>query len=52
MMNQLNLRKRILLGYLLPMLLMVGVCIAVVWNTQDVMSLSKSLAFHYRPVNV
>ena len=42
-MNNLNLRKRILLGYLVPLLLMVLVCATVVWNTQRLNELSIGL---------
>jgi methyl-accepting chemotaxis protein len=44
---RLNLRKRILLGYLAPFLLIAGVCIAVVWNTQIVRQISKSAELQY-----
>ena len=47
MTTKLNLRKRILLGYLAPLLLMVGVCVAVVWNTQTVLQISKSVELAY-----
>jgi CHASE3 domain sensor protein len=43
MTNQLNLRNRILLGYLAPLLLMVGISVAVVWNTQRVRQISQSV---------
>ena len=41
--NRMNLRKRILLGYLLPLLLMLGVALAVYWNTQTLQRISDSL---------
>ena len=44
---KLNLRKRILLGYLAPLALMVGVCVAVVWNTQSVLQVSQSVQLAY-----
>lgn len=51
MANTLNLRKRILLGYLAPLLLMLGVCVAVVWNTQTVLQISKSVELEYEIVS-
>ena len=51
MTTKLNLRKRILLGYLAPLLLMVGVCVAVVWNTQTVLQISKSVELAYAIVD-
>ena len=48
---KLNLRKRILLGYLAPLLLMVGVCVAVVWNTQSVLRISQSVELAYAIVS-
>ncbi|MBE0627924.1 MAG: CHASE3 domain-containing protein [Burkholderiales bacterium] len=47
MRTNLNLRKRILLGYLAPLLLMLGACVAVVWNTQGVLRLSKLVELNY-----
>jgi len=44
---KMNLRKRILLGYLAPLLLMVGVCVAIVWNTQSVLQISQSVQLAY-----
>src|ERR1035437_1108908 len=43
MMNNLNLRKRILLGYLAPLLLMVLVSIVVIWSTQRLNELSNGV---------
>jgi len=48
---KLNLRKQILLGYLAPLLLIVGVCIAVIWNTQSVLQISKSVELAYAIVS-
>ncbi|HEY5582508.1 MAG TPA: CHASE3 domain-containing protein, partial [Rhodoferax sp.] len=48
---KLNLRKQILLGYLAPLALMVGVCVAVVWNTQSVLQISKSVGLAYAIVS-
>ena len=42
-----NLRKRILLGYLAPLLLLLVVCVAVVWSTQTVLQISKSAELQY-----
>ncbi|MBE0627925.1 MAG: hypothetical protein IH606_24285 [Burkholderiales bacterium] len=39
---KMNLRKRILAGYLLPLLLMLGVALAVYWNTQTLQQISDS----------
>lgn len=39
-MKQLNLKNRILLGYLAPLTLMVTVCVGVIWKTQDLNRLS------------
>ncbi|MBI2958777.1 MAG: hypothetical protein HYY28_00555, partial [Betaproteobacteria bacterium] len=39
----LNLRKRILLGYLVPLVLMAGVAVAVYWSTQTLQRISDSL---------
>jgi methyl-accepting chemotaxis protein len=41
MLNNLNLRKRIFLGYMAPLLLMVGVCLTVIWNTRHFVELSN-----------
>jgi len=50
MMKNLNLRKRILLGYLPPLLLMVAVCVAVVWDTRSVSEISKSVELDHAVV--
>ena len=42
-MNNLNMRKRILLGYMAPLLLMVMVSVTVVWSTQRLNELSSGV---------
>ena len=44
---KMNLRKRILLGYLVPLLLMLGVAMAVYWSTQTLQRISDSLDHSY-----
>ncbi len=51
MMSKLNLRKRILLGYLAPLALVLIVCVAVIWSTQDTERLSKSVEEAHALVN-
>jgi methyl-accepting chemotaxis protein len=46
MMKNMKLRKRILLGYLPPLLLMVAVCATVVWDAQSLSEISKSVQLH------
>ena len=48
---KLNLRKQILLGYLVPLLVMAGVCASVVWNTQAQLQISKSVELAYAIVS-
>lgn len=43
MTNKMNLKKRILLGYLMPLLLMLGVALAVYWNTHTLQRISDAL---------
>ena len=43
MMNRLNLRKRILLGYLVPLLLMLAVALAVYWSIGTLRQISEAL---------
>jgi methyl-accepting chemotaxis protein len=44
---KMNLRKRILLGYVIPLLLMAGVSVAVVLNARSVLQISRSLEQAY-----
>ena len=46
-MNNLNLKKRILLGYLAPLLLLVAASVAVVWQTSIMARLSESVELAY-----
>ena len=48
---KLNLRKQILLGYLVPLLMMAGVSASVVWNTQAQLQISKSVELAYAIVS-
>lgn len=43
MKKQLNLRHRIALGYLPPVLLMVAVCALMIWKTQAMLEISRSV---------
>ena len=47
---KMNLRKRILLGYAIPLLLMAGVLLAVVWNAGRVRQISASVEDAYAVV--
>jgi methyl-accepting chemotaxis protein len=47
---KMNLRKRILLGYVIPLLLMAGVSVAVVLNARSVLQISQSLEEAYAVV--
>ena len=55
---KMNLRKRILLGYLIPLLLMLGVALAVYWSIGTLRQISDSLdqshdvALHAKEVNL
>jgi methyl-accepting chemotaxis protein len=46
-----NLRKHILLGYLTPLLLMLAILVAVVWNARGALDLSRSLEQTHAIIN-